>query len=179
VPVGYAPVGYAPVAPSKNDRRAGGSRKERNDPAAPSWEQPRRFEAYPTLKSRGGGIPRVAAYAIVVLLVGIGLFAAPFLLRGLGGGGDQASPSPSASGSVIPTSEPSPTAVPTPEKVVYTVKAGDSLSKIAAKYKVTIDQILEANPKIKNPNQIAVGDKIVIPQPLPSEIVDGEITPAP
>ena len=27
--------------------------------------------------------------------------------------------------------------------------------------------------------QLAPGDKIVIPQPLPSEIVDGEITPAP
>ncbi len=57
------------------------------------------------------------------------------------------------------------------------VKAGDSLSKIAATYGVTIDQILAANPKITNPNKIAVGDKIVIPQPLPTEIV--ELTPAP
>jgi LysM repeat protein len=130
------------------------------------------------LKSRGGGVPRVAVYAIVVLLVGIGLFSAPFLLKGLGGG-EQASATPSASGSALPTSEPSPTPVPTPEKVVYAVKANDTLSKIAVRYHVTVDQIMEANPKIKNPNQIAVGDKIVIPQPLPSEIVDGDITPAP
>ncbi len=81
--------------------------------------------------------------------------------------------------SLAPTTEPSPTAEPTPAQVVYTVKAGDTLSRIAAKYKVTVDQILEANPKIKNPNQIAAGDKIVIPQPVPSEIPDGEITPAP
>ena len=174
------PVGYAAVAPSRNDRRAGGSRKERSDSEAPSWEQPRRFEAYPTLKSRGGGgIPRIALYAIVVLLVGIGLFMAPFLLKGLGGGGEQASPTTSASGSALPTSVPGPTAVPTPEQVVYTIKAGDSLSKIAAKYDVTVEQIMEANPKIKNPNRIAVGDKIIIPQALPSQIVDGEITPAP
>jgi LysM repeat protein len=62
---------------------------------------------------------------------------------------------------------------------VYTVKSGDTLSKIAAAYGVTVDQILAANPEITNPNKIAVGDKIVIPQPLPSEIVNVEITPAP
>ena len=98
------PVGYAPVPATKNDRRAGGSRNARSDPSAPSWEQPRRSEAYPTLKSRGGGggIPRLAIYAIVILLVGAGLFATPFLLKGLGGGGDEASPTPAASGSLTP-----------------------------------------------------------------------------
>ncbi len=173
------PVGYAPVPPS-SERVAGGSRRERTDPAAPSWEQPRRSEAYPTLKSRGGGgLPRPALYALIVLLVGVGLFATPFLLRGLGGGGEGASPTPAASSSVVPTVEPSPTPVPTPEQVVHTVKSGETLSKIAAQYGVTVDQVLEANPTIKDPNKIAVGDQIVIPQPLPSEIVDGEITPAP
>ena len=173
------PVGYAPVAPG-SERVAGGSRGQRTDPAAPSWEQPRRSEAYPTLKSRGGGsLPRPALYALIVLLVGIGLFAAPALLRGLGGGGEGASPTPAASASVVPTVEPSPTPVPSPEQVVHTVAAGDTLSKIAAQYGVTVDQILEANPTITNPNKIAVGDQIVIPQPLPSEIVDAEITPAP
>ena len=174
------PVGYAPVPPTKGDRRPGGSRHDRPDPSAPSWEQPRRFEEYPTLKSRGGmAIPRVAVYALVLLLVGAALFATPFLLKGLGGGGDQASPTPASSASVVPSSEPSPTAVPTPGQVVHTVKAGENLSAIAAIYGVTIDQILEVNPKITNPNRIAVGDKIVIPQPVPSQIVDGEITPAP
>ncbi len=173
------PVGYAPVAPG-SERVAGGSRGQRTDPAAPSWEQPRRSEAYPTLKSRGGGgLPRPALYALIVLLVGVGLFAAPALLRGLGGGGGGASPTPAASASVVPTSEPSPTPVPTPEQVVHTVAAGDTLSKIAAQYGVTVEQVLEANPTITNPNKIAIGDQIVIPQPLPSEIVDTEITPAP
>ncbi len=173
------PVGYAPVA-AGSERVAGGSRRERSDPAAPSWEQPRRSEAYPTLKSRGGGgIPRPALYALVVLLVGVALFATPALLRGLGGGGDGASPTPAASASVVPTVQPSPTPVPSPEQVVHTVKSGDTLSKIAAQYGVTVDQILEANPSIKNPNSIAIGDQIVIPQPLPSEIVNSEITPAP
>jgi LysM repeat protein len=174
------PVGYAPVAPTRGERRAGGSRGGRVDPSAPSWEQPRRFEEYPTLKSRGGaGIPRVVILAVIVLLVGAGLFAAPFLLKGLGGGGERASPTPAPSASVVPTGEPSPTPLPTPAQVVYSVKAGDSLSGIAASYGVTVDEILAVNPEITNPNRIVPGDKIVIPQPLPSEIVDGEITPAP
>ena len=58
------------------------------------------------------------------------------------------------------------------------VKPNDTLSKIAAKYHVTTDQILTANPSIKNPNKIAVGDKIVIPQPAPTVINNGAITPA-
>jgi len=174
------PVGYAPVAPGRSERSAGGSRRGRADVSAPSWEQPRRLEEYPTLKSRGGaGIPRAAIYALVILLVGGGLFAAPFLLKGLGGGGDQASPTPGSSASVVPSEEPSPTAVPTPGQVTHTVKSGDTLSTIAKIYGVTVDQILEANPKITNANKIAVGDKIIIPQPLQSEIVDSEITPAP
>jgi LysM repeat protein len=174
------PVGYAPVAPQKGDRRVAGSRPGRGDASAPSWEQPRHDEEYPTLKSRGGvGIPRVALYALVVLLVGAALFVAPSLLKGIGGGGEQASPTPAASASVGPSAVPSPTPVPTPEQVVHVVKSGDSLSGIAATYGVTVDDILAANPSITDPNKIAPGDKIVIPQPAPSEIVDGEITPAP
>jgi len=174
------PVGYAPVAPQKGDRRVAGSRPGRGDASAPSWEQPRHDEEYPTLKSRGGvGIPRVALYALVVLLVGAALFVAPSLLKGIGGGGEQASPTPAASASVGPSAVPSPTPVPTPEQVVHIVKSGDTVSGIAATYGVTVDDILAANPSITDPNTIAPGDKIVIPQPAPSEIVDGDITPVP
>ena len=124
-------------------------------------------------------IPRLAIYALIIVLVGAGLFLAPGLLKGLGGGGEQASPTPVPSASVGPTVEPSATAVPTPGQVVYTVKANDTLSTIATKYGLTLEQILAANPEITNPNRINVGDRVVIPQPLPSEIVDAGITPAP
>jgi LysM repeat protein len=176
------PVGYAPVAASRADRRpvAGGSgrpAREHRDPAAPSWEEPRRLESYPTLKSRGaGGIPRPLAIALIVLFAGVALFAAPFLLQGLTGGGDGATPTPAPTASSEPTPTPAPTPEPTPEEVVHVVKAGDTLSAIAAQYNVTVDEILAANPQIKNANQIAVGDRITIPQAEPS---DGEVTPEP
>lgn len=47
-------------------------------------------------------------------------------------------------------------------ETVYTVKRGDTLSKIAAKYGTTYQNLAECNG-IKNPNVINVGQKIKIP----------------
>jgi len=153
------------------------------DPSAPSWERPRRFEAYPSLKSSGGGLaalPRPVAYGLIVLLVGVALFATPFLLRSLtGGAGAAASPTPAASASPGASAAPSVTPVPSPSPTVYTVKAGDLLSRIATKFGVTVDQIVKANPQIKNPDKLAIGDRLVIPTPVQPAITDGSITPAP
>lgn len=44
---------------------------------------------------------------------------------------------------------------------VYTVKSGDTLSKIATKYKTTVDRLVKLN-NIKNKNLIYVGQKITI-----------------
>lgn len=49
-----------------------------------------------------------------------------------------------------------------PTETVYTVKAGDTLSSIAAKYKMTYQKLAEYNG-IKNPNLIYAGQKIRIP----------------
>lgn len=51
-----------------------------------------------------------------------------------------------------------------PAPVTYTVKSGDTLSKIAAKYNTTVD-ILAAYNGIKDPNKIYVGQVIKIPVP--------------
>ena len=45
----------------------------------------------------------------------------------------------------------------------YTVQKGDTLAKIASKYGLTISELLSANPSIKNPDMIYVGQKITIP----------------
>ena len=62
--------------------------------------------------------------------------------------------------------------------MTYTVKAGDTLSKIATRNGLTVAQLLQANPQIKNPDRISVGDILNLPnganltdttQPLPTK----------
>ena len=45
-------------------------------------------------------------------------------------------------------------------KQYYTVKKGDTLSAIAAKYGISLTQIIKLNPQITNPNLIYVGNKV-------------------
>jgi murein DD-endopeptidase MepM/ murein hydrolase activator NlpD len=47
--------------------------------------------------------------------------------------------------------------------MTYTVKPGDTLGKIAKNNGVSLSQLLEANPQIKDPNRIKVGDLITLP----------------
>ena len=63
---------------------------------------------------------------------------------------------------------------------VYTVRSGDTLSGIAAKYGVTVNDLVSWN-NISNPNLIYVGQKIVIkkgssPQPQPQPQPSGSYT---
>ena len=46
--------------------------------------------------------------------------------------------------------------------VFYVVKAGDSLSAIAKRNGVRLEDLIKRNPQIKNPNVIRVGQKIRI-----------------
>ena len=45
-------------------------------------------------------------------------------------------------------------------KIYYTVKAGDTLSQIATKYKTTVSKLMKLNTNIKNANLIYVNQKI-------------------
>jgi LysM repeat protein len=69
------------------------------------------------------------------------------------------------SGILNPSNEPSPT--PSASKSatvvkVYTVKKGDTLSGIALRYGVTVQAILEVNPKL-DANNLTVRTKVKIP----------------
>jgi len=48
-------------------------------------------------------------------------------------------------------------------KSVYAVQKRETISYIAQKFGISSDQLLEANPDIKNPNKIKIGQKINIP----------------
>ncbi|MFD8263406.1 peptidoglycan-binding protein [Streptomyces griseoluteus] len=51
----------------------------------------------------------------------------------------------------------------------YTVKKGDNLTKIAAMYDLTLDQILEWNPDITDPDVIRIGQKVRVSAPDSSD----------
>jgi len=119
-------------------------------------------------------------FAILVVIVG--------LVAACGGGATPTpvptgAPTPAPTDVFVPTPEPAVAETPEPTPVAgkpYIVKKGDTLLKIANRFDVTVDEILAAHPQIKNANQIAIGDEIVIPPPTPDEVVDdGAITPAP
>lgn len=48
-------------------------------------------------------------------------------------------------------------------ETVCTAVSGDTLWGIANRYGVALEDLLKANPGIKNPNLIHIGDKVVIP----------------
>ena len=91
-----------------------------------------------------------------------------------------------------PSDSPSPspttttTAPPAPTVITYTVVPGDTLSKIAARYKTTVAAIAAAN-SIKNVNLIYVGQKFTItvggsgstPTPTPTPTPTTTTTPTP
>ena len=52
-----------------------------------------------------------------------------------------------------------------PAKIVYIVQPGDTLYKIACRYKTTIEALVEYN-NIPNPDYIEVGQKIIIPRKI-------------
>ncbi|HEY4632944.1 MAG TPA: LysM peptidoglycan-binding domain-containing protein, partial [Candidatus Limnocylindrales bacterium] len=59
-----------------------------------------------------------------------------------------------------------------PEAQMHTVVSGDTLSKIAKRFDVTLDALLAANKDtIDDPDKIKVGDEIIIPVPEPPEEV--------
>lgn len=96
--------------------------------------------------------------------------------------------------SELPTSTPLPTNIRRGTKIEYTVLPGDSLAIIADKFNSTVEEIIKAN-KLTDPNNIFVGQKLIVPvnlvTPVPTKIptvtpgggtpqpTGGGITPSP
>ncbi len=95
-----------------------------------------------------------------------------------------------------PVKTPAPTNTPAPVKAsvplvvpfdgqAYIVVAGDSMWKIAAKYKLTLAQLIAMNPQIKNPGLIYIGQKVIVKAnaelpaaPAVTPVVTPPVTPA-
>jgi hypothetical protein len=155
-----------------------GRHERRRDSNAPEWERARPMEAYPTLRSRR--LSELSIPPILVAVVALALAAAVlFALPGLLGFGK-----PSADGSASPTTPlrtelvtPAPTPVPKPTDQIYVVKSGDTLSRIAGRFNISLEELIAANAEtLPDPDKLQIGDQLIIPavdpnqQPAASEI---------
>lgn len=65
---------------------------------------------------------------------------------------------------VTPAAVTPATVTPSPATITYTVQSGDTLAKIAARFGVTVEQMVASND-IKDPDLVEVGQVLVIPSP--------------
>jgi nucleoid-associated protein YgaU len=160
-----------------SDRRP----ERRREGPAPEWERAKPLEAYPTLRSRRLSelsVPPMLVAVVALALAAAVLFALPGLL---GFGNPPANPSASTSGTAIATALQSlpPTPVPQPTQVTYIVAAGDTMSRIAGRFGVPLEELIEANREtVPNPDQLEIGQELIIPVPLPSELPAASEIPA-
>ena len=147
-------VGYQEGPPNRIPRRPRAYDQHLGGPPGPDWEQPRRHEAYPKIKARVGmpQVPRIVVTAGVIALLAIALFFLPGMLNI---GGTSAPPAASASPSAAAEESVAPTEQPAPTPQVYTIKKGDTLLKVARAHGLTLEELLTANPAIKNPNKVS------------------------
>jgi LysM repeat protein len=141
--------------------------------SAHAKHQPAPAEQLPEARARGAhAAPRrrpsasygsgrtVARLAVpVVFLVAVIVVVVLALQSGvLGGDGAETAVSPSPS---VSASAAGSTKAPSATKV-YVVKSGDTLSGIAAKFKTTVGDLEDLNPKV-NTTTLVVGTKIKVP----------------
>jgi LysM repeat protein len=142
-------------------------RSRRRDPAAPEWERGRTMEAFPTLRARRLpelSVPPILVSVIALALAAAVLFALPGLLGFGNPGGAVATPTQGPSSSQAPLSSLAPTPVPQPTQQTYAVRDGDTLSRIAKRFGITLDELIAANTEtVPDPDKLAVGDVLIIP----------------
>jgi hypothetical protein len=181
--VGDRPIhGYEPPPRPSNRPRVSSTRSAPRDViTGPAWEHSRRNEAYPTIRTRMRlpSLPRILVLAGALAIAALVLFFLPALLGVGGGGGVTATPSPSAS-QIVASPSPAITAAPAPSQQTYTVKSGDTMSKIAPRFGLTLAELCAANKdNIPNCDRIAIGDEIIIPSKPPDVINDASAAPSP
>jgi len=88
--------------------------------------------------------------------------------------------SPTATASPSPTNPASPTPLPSPTPTLRThiIKKGDDLGGIAWQYRVSLEDLMTANPTVQ-PYLLRIGDELVIPPATTPEPPPAGTTPEP
>jgi LysM repeat protein len=79
---------------------------------------------------------------------------------------------------VTPTPLPSPTPLPTATPIVYAIQQGDTLWDVAYLNYTTIEEIIANNPDVR-PENLQIGQQIVLPPPATPVFQSGLATPVP
>jgi len=180
-----------PMSTVQPPRRASAKRTRerprRPDQLGPSWERPRRREAYPTLKTRMGlqgvSLPPVLLGVAAVAVAAVALFYLPALV----GVGNPPGPSPSPTPTLQPSADTGASAtpfeatpLPGPTPQVYVVQSGDTMSRIANRFGVPLQALIEANMEtIPNPDVLEIGQEVLIPSTTPTALPDAGGSPSP
>ena len=140
--------------------------EKRRDPRAPEWETGRPLEAFPTIRARRLpelSVPPILVSVIALALAAAVLFALPGLLGFGSPGGAVATPTPGAS-SPSPEVSLAPTPVPEPTQQIYIVKANDTMSRIANRFDIPLEELIAANAEnIPDPDSLQIGQEVIIP----------------
>jgi LysM repeat protein len=84
---------------------------------------------------------------------------------------------PSPPPALLPSPSPSPTPLPAPQQRIHVVEGGDTLNRIAQRYGVTIDAIMQANSFTDRNRILRIGERLVIPDGAPGSPVPGAVPP--
>jgi LysM domain len=140
----------------------------RRGPSHPGWENPPRLESFPRLRSREehrANQPLLLA-AIGVAIVMAALILFPIIMTAKGGTAAAPSFSQGPTNAVQATPGGSPSASVAPNNnsfYPYKIKSGDQLWAIAKYFNIQLDDLLAANPWVKDPSSIAAGQVLSIP----------------
>jgi hypothetical protein len=196
-----APPRWAGEAEAGEDRAEGGNGREAPPSSArrsprdarhpatpalpgPSWERPKRLEAYPTLKTRIGlgsvHLPPILVGVGALVLAAVALFSLPTILGLFGdAGGPGGSLLPSGAAPADASGSPAaPTPTPGPTQLIYRVQGGDTMSTIADRFGVPLAALIEANREtIPNPDLLQIDQEVIIPLAAPTTLPG--VTPSP
>ena len=140
----------------------------RRGPSHPGWENPPRLESFPRLRSREEHRANqpMLLLAIGVAFVMVALLLFPIIMTARSGAA-------AVSGGTLPTGgatpttnggSPSQSAPPNANGFFpYKVRSGDQMWAIAKYFNIQLDDLLAANPQVKDSSKIAAGDILQIP----------------